>query len=146
MKKITAALACIMLFSNISWAGYNVVIDGNSLPTPAKELIKNYFDNSKIRCAKINGDESEKCYEVFLQSGEVIEFDKNGRWFTLMTHTGTIPTEIVPIEIVEYIKSRYHGSPIKAIDRYDGIYDVILANNVELKFDGAFEILSVIDY
>lgn len=146
MKKITAVLACILLSANISWAGYEVVIDGNSLPTPAKELIRKYFGNGDIRCAKTNAGSADKYYEVFLKSGEVIEFDKDGRWFTVMTHKGVVPNEIVPEEIVEYIKLKHHGSPIKTIDRYDGVYDVTLANNVELKFNGAFEVLSVIDY
>ncbi len=146
MKKITAVLACILLSANISWAGYEVVIDGNSLPTPAKELIRKYFGNSDIRCAKTDNNGSDKCYEVFLKSGEIIEFDKNGRWFTVMTQKSVVPNGIVPDKIVEYIKSEYHGAPIKTIDRYDGVYDVTLSNDVELKFDGEFEVLSVIDY
>ena len=49
-------------------------------------------------------------YEVMLNDGAKIEFDKKGNWDNVDCETYAVPTALVPASITRYVKANFPGS------------------------------------
>ena len=138
MKKSTlffAALICMMM-STMSVLANERRIPAKQLPAAAQVFVKKNFPGQTISYAKIDNEFMKTRYEVCLNNGTTLKFDKNGNWEKVNCRRNAVPGHLVPSSIANHVKRSYSGSFITKIDkgRY-GNYDVELSNELDLRFN-----------
>ena len=99
MKKILLVLMALILMGSAAYAANRKrIIDPESLPKPAIELIQKPWPSCVLDQAYIDGKE----YEVLLSDGTIIEFDSKGIWKEMKCTDG-LPVTLVPGYITRYI-------------------------------------------
>ena len=84
-------------------------------------------------------------YEVMLNDGAKIEFDKKGNWDNVDCETYAVPTALVPASITKYVKANFPGTKIVKIDKERHDYDIELSNDIELKFNKSGALIGMDD-
>lgn len=136
MKK-TLALLVITLTTALSLSARDEYRhDDSALPSAAQIVLQKNF-KSKVSLVKIEktlGRIDE--YEVILQDGTEVSFDRSGNWKEVNTSIkNKVPDSMVPTEILKTIKQHQGNVKVVGIEKERGGYDVELSNGVEMKFD-----------
>ena len=87
----------------------------------------------------------EKSYEVMLADGTKVEFNRNGEWKEVDCRHSSVPTPIVPAQIMKYVKANYPDVKVMKIERDRIDYELRLSNRLELTFDTKFNIIDIDD-
>ena len=147
MKKqviFIAALMCMIIHSVTALAD-DRIIPVSQLPETARKFVEATFPGQTISYAKIDKDLFSKSYEVRLDNGFEIEFDKNGTWKKVNCKHSAVPAGIIPASIAEYVKSSFPGTQITKIDKKRNGYEVELSNDLDLKFNSSGKFLGIDD-
>ena len=141
MKKIKylLALAIMLTVGLATHADNDRVITFQELPAPAQELIKAHFGDKVPMVVTMDMDD----YEVYFESGEKIEFRKNGDWKEIVCKTSNVPSMLIPDAIKGKVKASYPAAVIVKIERDRRGYDVKLNNGVEIEMDNSFNVISI---
>lgn len=118
-------------------------ITADALPAPAKAFLATNFAKQKVVMATLDSGIFDDEYEVLLDDGTHIEFDRKGEWESIKHKGGALPVSIVPQPIVEFVQQRFAGAKITKIERDNGSYEVDLEGGVDLKFDKNFSCTEV---
>lgn len=139
MKKFLLLIAVAFAGCFAAQAKDEYVRDVNYLPQTAKAFISQHFkggDVSVIKLDKTLGKVTE--YEVIMQDGTEISFDRNGNWDNVeMPVKKSVPKAIVPAEIAGYVAKNYPNQRIVSIDKDRSGYEIELHSGVDLKFNKA---------
>lgn len=114
------------------------LIDVNNLPAVANTFLKDHFKDVRVLSVTRENDPlTGSEYEVLLDNGIEVKFDKNGNWTEVeaRANTAAIPTTFILESIVNYVKETYPTAGINGIDKEKNGYDVELTNGLELVFD-----------
>lgn len=143
MRKIQyfILLAVMLSVGFVAKADKERVITFQELPQAAKELIKTNFSGKAPMVVTVDLDD----YEVYFESGEKIEFGKNGQWKEIVCKGTGIPAAIVPNQIKNQVKKSYPSAKIVKIERDHRGYEVKLNNGIEIEFDKAFKVAGIDD-
>ena len=79
-------------------------------------------------------------YDIRLNSGAEIEFDKSGDWKEIKTYQN-FPTEIIPTPAVQAIKKQYSGAFIIKVEKIWNGYEIKTSNMMEIYVDNKGKIL-----
>lgn len=135
MKHILFIVALIAgIFTASARGNYSREI--GTLPPAAQTLIKTHFkaDVNHIKVEKDLGINTK--YDVVLNDGTEITFDKGGNWKEIEVRKGSsVPDAFIPADMKNYIKQNQKGSAVIGIEKKRGGYEVELTNGVEMKFD-----------
>lgn len=137
MKKSTlflAALLCMMMQS-VSTFARDRIIPTEQLPAAALTFIQENFPGEGITYAKKDFDNGRKQYEVRLNNGIQLDFNKKGVWDKVDCQLNAVPAQLVPTFISDYVQASYPGTAIVKIDKERYGYKIELSNDLELKFD-----------
>lgn len=133
---------CLFLFGIMTFFGACTMLNSDGLPSAAKTFLDKHFDGIEI--VSIEQDENRD-YEVRLENGVEINFDRKGGWEEIKVKKNLFPESILqtlPREIEHHIKTNYPDQFIRKIERKGYGFRVSLnkPNNVELTFtkQGAF--------
>ena len=85
-------------------ADKDVPISINELPTEAQKVLTTNFSGMKVALAKKEVDFFGKSYDVILTNGNKIEFDRNGRWEKISCKPHSVPQELIPVFILQFVK------------------------------------------
>ena len=140
---LVVILAVTTLFS--AEAGNDKPISFDQLPETSKVFIREYFKEADISYAKIDRDLFSKSYEVYFINGNKIEFDKKGEWDTVECLKCEIPSGIVPALIAKYVEKNHPDFTIVKIERNRRNYEIELNNELEIKFDLAYNVIGYDD-
>lgn len=142
MKKfITFALVAILAIGS-ACAKDRVTRDINQLPAPARALVQKYFSSSPVSHIKIDSKTFGGAdYDVILNNGIEIEFDKNGAWKEIDCGGYTVPAQLILQPIRTYIAKNYKGKKIVKIEIETNKYELRLSDGTELEFDRAGKFL-----
>lgn len=110
--------------------------DISKLPAKAQTCLK-YFDAPVAYIEIDNEGIGGRTYEVRLTDGTEIDFDKKGEWIDVDCKSKSVPKEIIPTSIANYVKANYPNEFVTHIDRDSRGYDVELSNHLDLKFDAS---------
>lgn len=110
-------------------------ISPSELPQEVQTFVKQNFANSTITLAQKEWGLFGSEYDVTLNDGTIISFDRKKEWEKVSSATAPIPTAIVPSPIANHINTSFPGVSIKKIEKDDNGYEVELANGLELKFN-----------
>jgi len=147
MKKqvlFLAALMCMMLHS-VSIFADDRVIPVEQLPEAAKQFVKTNFPGQTISYATVDTEFLSKTYEVRLDNGTEIEFDKKGVWDKVDCKRSAVPAKLVPAAIAQYVKANFPGTKIVKIDKDRGNYEIELSNDLDLKFNSRGKLMKIDD-
>ncbi len=138
-KTFLAAIVCLTLTPFNSFAADHPIV-ANQLPAAAKQFIAKNFPGKTIAYAEKDTEYMKTTYEVSLNDGTKIDFNGQGVWDKVDTHTTPVPAAIVPAAIQQYVSAHFRGQVITKVDKERHGYDIELSNGMDLKFNrgGAF--------
>jgi hypothetical protein len=106
----------------------------DNLPQEAKNLLSSNFAGKKVSVSTADNDD----FTVRLESGEKIEFERNGNWTEIECYGTSVPAALVPQAIAADVKAAYKGAVITKLERNDnGGYEVSLNNGMEIKYSSS---------
>ena len=144
MKKYSfflAALLCMMV-STVCHADDYMVAPAQ-LPAPVKNFVTQHFKGKSIAYAELDREFAGGKYELHLNDGTELNFDRRGNWDKVDCHMMPVPAALVPAPIANYVKANYAGSKVSKIDKERYGYDIELTNGIELKFNKAGNLIGM---
>ena len=78
LQILMIAICCMISYNMVANADNDKPISVNALPAKAQTLISNHFSNQKVMLATIESGVINRSYDVVLQNGTKLEFDKKG--------------------------------------------------------------------
>mgnify|MGYP005608649501 FL=1 len=84
-----------------------------------------------------------KEFDVVFTDGSSIEFNSSGEWTDVTCRQSTVPAEIVPAQIQNFVLKNHPSSTILQIEQFRYGYEVHLSNGLEVKFNKNFEVKEI---
>ena len=139
--KVILLLVVMMTMGLQAKADHDQVIPFNQMPEAAQAFLKQHFTNKVPLVVTVDWDD----YTIRYESGEKVEFDKNGNWKEIDCRSSIVPTELIPEEIKTNIASTFPGAMILKIDRNRRGYEVKLNNGLEVEYSPTFQVIDIDD-
>ena len=147
MKRIFRILmieiCCMVSCNMVANAGNDKPISVNALPAKAQTLLNQHFNGQKVMLATIETGVISKSYDVVLQNGTKLEFDKKGNLTEIDCKQGIVPVQLIPQAIKNYLKDNYEGQSVKKIEMNKKEYEVELTNGLDLTFNKHFQLIDI---
>lgn len=143
MKRFRAiiALAAVLVVSLNAKADHDQVITFDQMPESAQTLLKQYFADKVPLVVTVDWDD----YTIMYESGEKVEFDKQGMWKEISCRMSAVPADLIPDQIKSHIKATFPGSVILKIDRNLRGYEVKLNNGLDVEYSPDFQVIDIDD-
>ncbi|NUY82037.1 PepSY-like domain-containing protein [Flavobacterium sp. MAH-1] len=123
-----------LLFSIVSIQAQSAKISVAELPTAARTFLNEYYKYRPIEFVK-KKDKTAIPYQVKLAQGTQICFAENGEWCTVDGDGSSLPKELIPQNITDFVKAKYPRKRITYIEKDANRIGVNLNNKVGLEFD-----------
>ena len=127
---------------------FNIVTNGgNNFNYPEiNSFVETYFPQTTI--LKVETDDNE--IEVKLSDRTEIDFTLNFEWKNIDCEDsqiyGSVPAELVPTQIADYVTANYPNNHIDKIEKtHNGGWEIELDNDVEIEFDQDFNVIEIDD-
>ena len=143
LRILMIAICCMVSCNMVANAGNDKTISVNALPAKAQTLLSNHFNNQKVILATIETGVINKSYDVVLQNGTKLEFDKKGNLTEIDCKQATVPDQLIPQAIKNYLMANYAGQSVKKIEMNKNEYEVELANGLDLTFNKHFQVIDI---
>ena len=137
------AICCMVSCNMVANAGNDKPIAINALPVKAQTLLNNHFNGQKVMLATIESGVVSRSYDVVLQNGTKLEFDKKGNLTEINCKQGIVPALLIPQAIKNYLKDNYAGQSVKKIEMNKNEYEVELTNGLDLTFNKHFQLIDI---
>ena len=137
------AICCMVSCNMAANAGNDKPISVNALPAKAQTLLNNHFNGQKVMLATIESGVVSRSYDVVLQNGTKLEFDKKGNLTEINCKQGIVPALLIPQAIKNYLKDNYAGQSVKKIEINKNEYEVELTNGLDLTFNKHFQLIDI---
>ena len=137
------AIYCILSCNILATAGNDKPISVTTLPIKAQILLTNYFGNQKVALATIESGVVNKSYDVVLQNGTKLEFNKKGELTEIDCKEGVVPVNLIPLSIKNYLQNNYPGQSVKKLEIKKNEYEVELSNGMDLTFNKHFQLIDI---
>lgn len=143
MKSIKAILllAVMMVMSFNAKADNDQVITFDQMPAPAQALLKQYFADKVPLVVTVDWDD----YTIMYQSGEKVEFDKQGEWKEISCRTTQVPDALIPEPIKTHINATFPGAVIVKLEKNLRGYEVKLTNGLDVEYSPTFQVIDIDD-
>ena len=139
--KFVILLAVMLTLSFNVKADHDQVITFEQLPAVAQQLHKQYFADKVPLVVTMDWDD----YTIHYQSGEKVEFDKQGQWKDLNCRTSAVPLALIPEQIKTHVKATFPGTTILQLERGRRGYEVKLNNGLEIEYNSMFQVIDIDD-
>ena len=137
------AICCMVSCNMVANAGNDKPISVNALPAKAQTLLNNHFYGQKVMLATIESGVVSRSYDVVLQNGTKLEFDKKGNLKEIDCKQGIVPALLIPQAIKNYLKDNYAEQSVKKIEINKKEYEVELTNGLDLTFNKHFQLIDI---
>ena len=139
--KVILLLAAMMLMGFNAKADHDQVITFDQMPELAQAFHKQYFAGKVPLVVTMDWDD----YTIRYESGEKVEFNKQGDWKEIDCRASMVPQELIPEQIKTSIANSFPGAIILKIDRNRRGYEVKLNNGLEVEFSPDFQVIDIDD-
>lgn len=120
--------------------------DPSVLPVAAQQMLKKYFPKSKVNHIKIDDKVlGGKEYDVVLDNGTEVEFDKDGSYKEVDCGRMGVPDQLILRPIREYVSRNFKGVKVVTIEKKRNGYELELLDGRDLYFDRAGNFIKVDD-
>ena len=143
LRILMIAICCMVSCNMVANAGNDKPISVNALPAKAQTLLSQHFNGQKVMLATIETGVINKSYDVVLQNGTKLEFDKRGNLTEIDCKQATVPDQLIPQAIKNYLMANYAGQSVKKIEMNKNEYEVELANGLDLTFNKHFQLIDI---
>ena len=141
MKKILVLLVAVLTLGFSAKADHDQVITFNQLPATAQTLLKQYFADKVPLVITMDWDD----YTVVYDSGEKVEFDKQGNWKEFDCRTSQVPSALIPEQIKTHVRATFPGTIIIDLDRNRRGYEIKLNNGLDIEYNRSFQVVDIDD-
>ena len=143
LRILMIAICCMVSCNMVANAGNDKPISVNALPAKAQTLLSQHFNGQKVMLATIESGVVSRSYDVVLQNGTKLEFDKKGNLTEIDCNQATVPDQLSPQAIKNYLMANYAGQSVKKIEMNKNEYEVELANGLDLTFNKHFQLIDI---
>lgn len=143
LRILMIAICCMVSCNMVANADNDKPISINTLPAKAQTLLSQHFNGQKVMLATIETGVINKSYDVVLQNGTKLEFDKKGNLTEIDCKQGKVPAKLIPQAIRNYLKKNYPAQAVKKIEMSKNEYEVELANGLDLTFNKHFQLIDI---
>ena len=143
VKLFLVALACLTISAVCFADGKLIPVD--QLPQPVKTFVQSNFPQQTIVYAEMETEAAGTTYEVKLNDGTELDFDKKGNWEKIDCKMVAVPAAFVPQEITNFVKNSYPGALIVKIAKERNGWEAETSNGLELKFNKKFQLVAIDD-
>ena len=143
IRILMIAICCMVSCNMVANAGNDKPIAVNALPVKAQTLLSQHFNGQKVMLATIESGVVSRSYDVVLQNGTKLEFDKKGNLTEIDCNQATVPDQLIPQAIKNYLMENYAGQSVKKIEMNKNEYEVELANGLDLTFNKHFQLIDI---
>ena len=143
LRILMIAICCMVSCNIVANAGNDKPISVNALPAKAQTLLSQHFNGQKVMLATIETGVVSRSYDVVLQNGTKLEFDKKGNLTEIDCKQATVPAKLIPQAIRNYLKENYPAQAVKKIEMNKNEYEVELANGLDLTFNKHFQLIDI---
>ena len=141
IKKMMVMVCSVVLFSTTACADKNKPIQVNELPAKAQTVLTTHFSGQKVALTiKENGFDG---YDVVLQNGTKLEFDRKGNLTEVDCKQGTVPAKLIPQAIKNYVQTNYSGQNIKKMEIDKNEHEIELSNGLDITFNKRFQVIDI---
>ena len=137
------AICCMVSCNMVANAGNNKPISVNALPAKVQTLLSQHFNGQKVMLVTIESGVVSRSYDVVLQNGTKLEFDKKGNLTVIDCKQDIVPAQLIPQAIRNYLKDNYAGQSVKKIEMNKNEYEVELVNGLDLTFNKHFQLIDI---
>ena len=137
------AICCMVSCNMVANAGNNKPISVNALPAKVQTLLSQHFNGQKVMLVTIESGVVSRSYDVVLQNGTKLEFDKKGNLTEIDYKQDIVPAQLIPQAIRNYLKDNYAGQSVKKIEMNKNEYEVELVNGLDLTFNKHFQLIDI---
>ena len=140
MKKLSiiAAFVAILCF------GMTKTMAQNTNPA-ITQFVEQYFPKATVQMVMPDDDD----IDVILNDYTKIEFKLNYEWKKVDCEHATtytsVPTELVPEQIMTYVNASFAGAIIKKLEKKYRGWEIELSNGLEVKFNNNFSVIDIDD-
>ena len=142
-RVLMIAICCMVSCNMVANAGNDKPISVNALPAKAQTLLSQHFNGQKVMLATIEAGVVSRSYDVVLQNGTKLEFDKKGNLTEIDCKQGIVPVQLIPQAIKNYLKANYPRQTVKKLEIKKNEYEVELANGLDLTFNNRFQLVDM---
>ena len=135
----------VVLFSTTACADKNKPIQVNELPAKAQTVLTTHFSGQKVTMATLESEIIDKSYNVVLQNGTKLEFDRKGNLTEVDCKQGTVPAKLIPQAIKSYVQTNYSGQNIKKMEIDKNEHEIELSNGLTSPSTNASRLLTSTD-
>ena len=141
MKTFKLFLLSVFCFVCCSIYADDKAIPVEKLPETAKVFVYQNFTSKTI----IYAEKDWNTYECMLNDGTKIKFYKNGDWDKIECKAFSVPDKLVPVQILNYVKTNFPNETIRKIDKERYGYEIELSNDLDLKFNKQGVLINIDD-
>ena len=124
-------------------ADNNKPIKVTELPAKAQTVLSQHFNNQKVAFASIESGIIDKNYDVVMQNGTKLEFDKKGNVKEIDCKQGAVPKKLIPQAIYTYLQENHSGQTVRKIEFNKNEYEVELSNGLDITFNKHFQVIDI---
>ena len=143
LRILMIAICCMVSCNMVANAGNDKPISVNALPAKAQTLLSQHFNGQKVMLATIESGVVSRSYDVVLQNGTKLEFDKKGNLTEIDCKQATVPVKLIPQAIRNYLMENYPAQAVKKLEMNKNEYEVELANGLDLTFNKHFQLIDI---
>ena len=143
LRILMIAIYCMVSCNMVANVGNDKPISVNALPAKAQTLLSQHFNGQKVMLATIETGVINKSYDVVLQNGTKLEFDKKGNLTEIDCKQGKVPVKLIPQAIRNYLMENYPAQAVKKLEMNKNEYEVELANGLDLTFNKHFQLIDI---
>ncbi|MBQ9465544.1 MAG: PepSY-like domain-containing protein [Muribaculaceae bacterium] len=141
MKKFLLLFVAMLTIGFSAKADHDQVITFNQLPAVAQTFLKQHFADKMPLIVTVDWDD----YTVMYDSGEKVEFDKQGNWKDIDCRSSLVPAALIPAQIKTHVNATFPGTSILKLERNRSGYEVKLNNGLEVEYNRAFQVIGIDD-
>lgn len=150
MKKLIIFAVGILSVTVLTAAALNMKNDDRpikftELPTDAQEFVNKYFSKEEVSHVVMDTEFVGTEYKVVFLSGTKLEFNTSGEWTEIDCRYSTVPNNLVPDKIANYVKENYASNKVVEIKKDRNEYEVKLTGGLELTFNNDFQLIDIDD-
>lgn len=143
IKTIMVVICCVMAYFMQANADNNKPIKVTELPAKAQMVLSQHFKNQKVAFASIESGIIDKNYDVVMQNGTKLEFDKKGNVKEIDCKQGAVPEKLIPQAIYTYLQENHSGQTVRKIEFNKNEYEVELSNGLDITFNKHFLVIDI---
>ncbi len=146
MKKLFTLFFAVSLVALLACEKYgdDRPVDFSRLPAAAQTFVNNYYADVKVMYVTKDDDIILPDYYVRLENGVQLQFANGGSLEKIEAKAG-VPDGVVPVQIVDYVKTNYATALIVEYEVDRNTYEVKLSNRLDIKFNSSFRVIEIDD-